>query len=379
MRFCFALFNYFPFGGLERDFMDISKACLAMGHTVDVYTGDWQGDIPDGMRVLVLPVAGWTNHGKARSFHLLLKKQLKEEQYDLVVGFNKMPGLDVYYGADVCYLARIKRQRGLLSTLTPRYCLFAAFEKAVFAPISSTRIIHLAEAEKKNYQTSYATPDSRFFYGPPGVDVPRIRRHLTSEIRLAMRCELGLQEGQIALLMIGSNFQTKGVDRSILALATLPGELRDRCQLFVVGKGKPSSFEKMTQKNGVAGQVHFMGGRDDVPRFLAACDFLLQPSVNENTGNAIVEAIVAGLPVLATETCGYSEHVLAGDCGLVVSGDFRQEEMNELLFELLTSAQKQEWQAHCLQYAKTHELGQRSKVVSQTLTGLAKQKQAGDW
>ncbi|MDA3972320.1 MAG: glycosyltransferase family 4 protein [Desulfobulbaceae bacterium] len=377
MRFCFCLFNYFPFGGLERDFMDISQACQVAGHTIEVFTGDWQGDVPPNMRVTILPVQGFSNHARSRSFHQLFMEAIKGQEYDLVVGFNKIPDLDVYYGADVCYLARMRRSRSFLSILTPRYHLLSRFERAVFSPESSTQIIHLAEPEKRNYQDCYDTPDERFHYAPPGVDVPRIRAHLTLKIRAKMRAELGLQAGDIGLLMVGSNYYTKGVDRAIHAMGSLAKAVQQRVQLYVVGKGKASPLTRLARQYGVAEQVHFMGGRDDVPRFLVACDFLLQPSVNENTGNAIVEAIVAGMPVLATETCGYSEHVLKGDCGLVVMGAFSQDNMNVLLGELLTSTRKREWQENCLHYAEAHDLGHRPQIVTQLLTDMATLKQAG--
>ena len=43
MRLAFALYKYFPFGGLARDFMRIADVCLAKGHTVDVFVMQWEG------------------------------------------------------------------------------------------------------------------------------------------------------------------------------------------------------------------------------------------------------------------------------------------------------------------------------------------------
>ncbi len=378
MNFAFCLLNYFPFGGLERDFMAISRECQSRGHAIQVYTMSWQGERPKDLEIHFVEGSGRTNHGRAVAFHRNLQKELQGRQHDLVVGFNKMPDLDVYYAADVCYRARIARQRNFLSKLTPRYRRLAAFEEAVFGPASETDIIYLAGQEKRNYQDVYHTPDQRFYYGPPGVDVNAIRNRLRVTSCSELRQGLRLEDRDIFLLMIGSNFHTKGVDRSIRALAALPEATRKHSFLHVIGRGKEGPYQKLAAKLGVAAQVRFLGGRDDVPRFLACADFLLQPSLTENTGNAIVEALVAGVPVLATETCGYSEHVLQADSGLVVGcAPFRQQEMDAALAELIASPQRRTWQDNARLYSEKHDLGSRPRVVTDILEQIATSKGRG--
>ncbi|MCC4119214.1 hypothetical protein LLG90_28195, partial [Aromatoleum toluclasticum] len=53
---------------------------------------------------------------------------------DRIVGFNKMPGLDVYYAADPCFEDKARRLRKPLYRYSPRYRHFSAYERAVFAP-----------------------------------------------------------------------------------------------------------------------------------------------------------------------------------------------------------------------------------------------------
>ncbi|PLX50934.1 MAG: hypothetical protein C0613_02565 [Desulfobulbaceae bacterium] len=378
MKFAFCLFNYFPFGGLERDFLAISRQCLARGHDLDVYTMSWQGEQVPGLTVHGLSATGLTNHGRAASFHRQLQAALVGSDHDLLVGFNKMPDLDVYYAADVCYEARISRQRGFLTRLTPRYRRLAAFEKAVFAADSSTAIIYLAGQEKRNYQAVYHTPEARFYYGPPGVDVAAIRNRMGPENRRRLRQQLGLQEMETMLLMIGSNFHTKGVERSIRALAALPTDLRRHSFLYIIGRGKEKWYLKLAGRLGVGNQVRFLGGRDDVPSFLAAADLLLQPSLTENTGNAIVEALVAGVPVLATATCGYSEHVLAAESGLVLdSAPFAQDEMNRALARMYDPEKRRLWHDNAVRYSTRQDLGNRPQVVAEILERLAVGKKKG--
>jgi UDP-glucose:(heptosyl)LPS alpha-1,3-glucosyltransferase len=65
-------------------------------------------------------------------------------------------------------------------------------------------------------------------------------------------------------------------------------------------------------------------GRSDIPRFLLGADLLLHPAYNENTGTVLLEAVVAGLPVLTTAVCGYAHYIGDADAGVVVSEPFEQ-------------------------------------------------------
>ncbi len=76
MRFAFALYNYFPYSGLARDFLRILVEAVERGHTVDVYVSKWQGDRPDGIKINVLNASGFTNHGRNAHFHRLFKNTI---------------------------------------------------------------------------------------------------------------------------------------------------------------------------------------------------------------------------------------------------------------------------------------------------------------
>ncbi|MEW6290649.1 MAG: glycosyltransferase family 4 protein [Thermodesulfobacteriota bacterium] len=364
MKLAICLFNYFPYGGLERNFLKISRECLARGHAVDVFTMRWEGEKPDGIKVSELAPRGMSNHGQAAAYAADAANRLAGQNYDLVLGFNRMPGLDLYYAADVCYVARIERQRSLLAKLTPRYRTFAAFERAVFVPGSPTEIIMLSEKEKDIYQSIYGTPEPRFHLVPPGVNKQHIRSSISQENREKIRAQLGVAPQDNLLLMIGSHFHTKGVDRSIIALAALPQALRNSTYLFIIGKGKEKTYLQLARKSGLADHVRFLGTREDVPLFLAGADFVLQPSRTENTGNAIVEALVAGIPVMATDTCGYAVHVERAGAGRIIPcSPFSQDNMNTMLREMLLSTERKRWQQQALAYADTTDLYNRFKVI----------------
>ena len=102
-------------------------------------------------------------------------------------------------------------------------------------------------------------------------------------------------------------------------------ELRATLRYLLVGSGKPAAYLKLAKKLGIAAQVSIVGGRDDVPELLAAADLMLHPAYRESAGYTLLEAVVAGLPVLATETCGYAYHIQQANAGVVCPEPFSQE------------------------------------------------------
>lgn len=363
MKFAFCLFKYFPFGGLQRGFLQIAEVCLARGHQVDVYTISWQGEIPDRLHVSIVPVRGFTNHRRCESFAERLRQRLAARHYDAVVGFNKMPGLDVYFASDTCFAAKASA-RSFWYRLTPRCRSFLRLERAVFDKESKTEILLISEQEKPFFVDYYGTAEQRFHLLPPGIARDRLAPHNTEEVRAELRYELAIGSDQNLVLMVGSGFKTKGVDRAIRAMSSLPLELREKTTLLIVGKDKTKPFLRLAERLGAADQVRFVGAREDVPRFLIAADLLLHPAYRENTGTVLIEAMAAGLPVLTTDVCGYSYHIERAGAGELVPSPFRQEALNQLLGSMLTSKKKRQWQSNGKEYvANTDVFSRAGKAV----------------
>ncbi|MDR2880460.1 MAG: glycosyltransferase family 4 protein [Azoarcus sp.] len=336
MQLAFCLFKYFPYGGLQRDFLRIALACQARGHGIRVYTLEWQGEIPSGFEVQLVPVRAWQNHTRCSKFAAWVEADLARRPVDRVIGFNKMPGLDVYYAADPCFEEKARTLHSPLYRLGGRYRRFAALERAVFAPESRrTEILMISRAQQPFFERHYGTPPERFHLLPPGISTDRRAPVDAPAIRVAFRAEFGLDDDDLLLLLIGSGFRTKGLDRCLKALAALPEALGKRTRLFVIGKDKSHSFQRQARLLGLNERVAFLGSRDDVPRFLFGADLLIHPAYSENTGTVLLEALVAGLPVLATDICGYAHYIDEAGAGRLIASPFAQKALDDALAEML--------------------------------------------
>ncbi|MGA8259400.1 MAG: lipopolysaccharide core heptose(I) kinase RfaP, partial [Arenicellales bacterium] len=165
------------------------------------------------------------------------------------------------------------------------------------------------------------------------------------------------------LLMVGSGFHTKGVDRALRAQASLPPGLRAATRMAVVGRGDTGRYLRLALQLGTAGNVVFTGGRDDVPELLRAADLLVHPSRQENTGTAILEALAAGLPVVATANCGYAHHVRDARAGVVLDTPFEQETLNQALWDLLSSPDRSLLAGNARRYGHDESLYRMPQVA----------------
>ena len=349
MRFAFCIFKYFPYGGIQRDMMKMLNECKRRGHEVKIFTLRWQAPIDPDLELEVIPISGLARHRQYERFAEAVNKAVAADNFDLVLGFNKMPGLDVYYAGDSCYIEKAFSQRSAAYRLLPRFKSFVAAERAVFEAASNTEILTISNVEVPLYRQHYRTPAERFHPLPPGIERDRVAPDNVTEIRAEFRREFGLTEDHLVILFVGSGFIKKGLDRALLSVAALPAELRDRVRMYVIGRDKSDAFERMSMRLGLSSQVTFFAdGRDDVPRFLFSADALLHPAYDETAGMVIIEAMLAGLPALVTRNCGYAKHLSETNAGIVLPLPFSQIALNEALVELLTSPERSTWRANGL-------------------------------
>ena len=176
---------------------------------------------------------------------------LPQQALDGVIGFNKMPGLDIYYGADPCYVAKVKRLKPFWHKWLPRYRHFAEAELSVFARGQRTQVLVLTEDEIQHYEKYYGTERERFHVLPPGIQRQVFVPPQKQAARKLIRSEQGWPKEDRLLLLVGSGFRVKGLDRAIRALAALEELERTHTRLVVIGQNSPGEFARLARRLGV--------------------------------------------------------------------------------------------------------------------------------
>lgn len=167
------------------------------------------------------------------------------------------------------------------------------------------------------------------FY-PPGPDDAR---------RSELRAALGAPAGAVVVMMVGRLVAEKGYLELFEAMG------RVDAVLWVVGErlesDRPSAVEAavagLEEHPELAERIRFLGYRRDVPDLLRAADIFTLPSHREGMPRSIIEAMMTGLPVVATDVRGSREEVVPGETGLLVPvGD--SEALAEALSRLVGDA-----------------------------------------
>jgi glycosyltransferase involved in cell wall biosynthesis len=134
----------------------------------------------------------------------------------------------------------------------------------------------------------------------------------------AVRQELGLPENVPLIGLVGRlDHWGKGHKELLEAMAAL--KERYPVQALMVGGGRREAEMRETAAGlGLAGQAHFLGPRRDVPDLLQAMDIFVLPSYSEGVSLALLEAMAAGRPVIASAVGGTPEVVTDGLTGLLI-------------------------------------------------------------
>lgn len=157
---------------------------------------------------------------------------------------------------------------------------------------------------------------------PTGVEIRRF-----SEAAPAARKSFGFEPEDLLLISVAHLVPVKGHMELIDAIAELR-DRRPRIRVLLAGEGDPAydqQLRKHAAARGVGEQIRFLGRRDDIPALLRMCDAKILATRNsgrrEGFGAALVEAMAAGLPVIATRSGGPEDVVVPGETGWLVDAE----------------------------------------------------------
>lgn len=139
--------------------------------------------------------------------------------------------------------------------------------------------------------------------------------------RARTRKSLGVGPESIMALFVGRLVDHKNIPSMIKALRRIDATNTHDISLFVVGEGPERELLERALKTIRAGRLQLLGERRDVAALLQACDFLVLPSKREGLSNAILEAMAAGRPVVASRVGGNVELVVHEETGLLYPDD----------------------------------------------------------
>jgi glycosyltransferase involved in cell wall biosynthesis len=301
-----------PFGGLESVVAMLAEEWVARGGEVGLalvidpghpLADRWTALATAGVEVIPLPVP---HRGYRREWHLY-RETFRRWQPEIIHCHGYRPDILAGWAARTLRLPRVSTVHGFTggdwkNRLYERLQIraLAGFDGV----IAVSRPIH----------------DRLSRAGVPGqrlAVIPNALKGLTPLSRADARSELGIAEGVPLLGWVGRISAEKGLDVLLAALPHL-GDLP--VAVSVVGDGPlRDSLQREAVRTGVAGRLHWHGIVDGARRLLPAFDCFVLSSRTEGTPIALLEAMAAGVPVVATTVGGVPDVVRPEEGWLVPS------------------------------------------------------------
>jgi len=246
-----------------------------------------------------------------------LHRLLREEHFDIVHSHSPL----VASVARAVVRTMPKRSRpALVTTEHNAWSTFAVPTRVINALTAPADDLSLAVSEQARSSMWWPRLRGRTEVVVHGVDVDAIRAAAAS--RTAVRGELGAGDGDVVAVTV-ANYRRQKAWPVLLAAARRALDAAPALRFAGVGQGPlAAEVEAEHARLGLGDRFVLLGARDDVPRILAAGDLFVLASSYEGYPVAVMEALAAGLPVVATGVPGIADAVRDGVEGVLVpAGD----------------------------------------------------------
>ena len=318
-------------GGAEKQLTLLTTGLAAKGWDVHVCVLTHTGPLEEQLRKADVPLSFIQKRWKLDPFaYFRLKREIQRLQPDLVHTWLFAANA---YGRQAAFSAGVKHVvagercvdpwKGMLQLGIDRYLS------------RRTDRIVTNSSGVRDFYSSQGLPAEKFTIIPNGI-APFAPPPEPSASRQELLRELGIPPNAKLIGAIGRLWPQKRV-KDIIWSADLIQCVRDDVHFLIIGDGpQRRRLERYAEQCDVAPLVHFLGERSDIPRILPHLDLLVLASSYEGQSNAVMEAMSAGIPVVASDISGNRDLVVPGETGFLFDVGDRAKIAQECLMILDT-------------------------------------------
>ncbi len=265
--------------------------------------------IKRGVEISSLGMTRYFQFGPLREFYRYLRRQ----KIDLL---HTHLYRDAVYGR---FLGKLAGVKAVISTLHNSYVwrsrpqLFLDRLTSVWAD----KVVAVSDAVKRYAREKEHIPAGKLMTIYNGIETSRYR--LPESARRDSRKEFRISEDELVVGSVGHLTRQKGY-RYLLEAAPEIIRKYPRVRFLLAGEGElEDKLRDQCRQAGIEDRVTFIGYREDIPRVLSAFDIFVLPSLWEGLPVVLIEALAAGLPIVATDVDGNTEVTGREETGLTVS------------------------------------------------------------
>ena len=303
-------------GGTERHIARILPALQRRGLDISLYAMERGGPLEADIAAQGVRVEGASPGGVLRWLKatLELARWLRRERPDVVHFFLPRPYVVGSFAAELAgHRLRLMSRRSL-TVYRDKYPLLGGVERwlhrRTFGILGNSQAVMDQLAAEVDDHSKLA-----LIYN--GIDLPS---PVFTSRRWQSRDLLQIPTDALVLSVIANLIAYKGHRDLIAALALIKDQLPQPWRLLAIGRddGIGADLIAQAQSLGIGDNILWLGERGDVDELLSGSDMFILPSHQEGFSNALLEAMAARLPVVATAIGGNSDAVVEGETGSLV-------------------------------------------------------------
>jgi glycosyltransferase involved in cell wall biosynthesis len=303
-------------GGTERHIARILPALQQRGLDVALYVMERGGPLEAEIAALGVRVEGLPSRGLLHwpIATLALTRWLRRERPDVVHFFLPRPYVFGSLAAELAgHRLRLMSRRSL-TDYRDKYPLLGGVER--FLHRRTFGILGNSQAVLDQLATEVDDP-RKLALIHNGIEMPS---PVFTNVRRQTRAVLQIPDDALVVTVIANLIAYKGHRDLIAALALIRDHLPASWRLLAIGRddGIGAELKAQAQALDMAGNILWLGERSDVDELLSASDIFVLPSHQEGFSNALLEAMAARLPAVATAVGGNIDAVVDHETGFLV-------------------------------------------------------------
>jgi len=307
-------------GGGERFVFELTERLAnTSGYEIHVFSNKWRSK-SENITFHKIPIITFPKWLTSISFAYLANRKIAKMDFDLIHSHDRI------FKSDIVTLHSIPHRTWVREIRQKRW--FSLFdhgtswtEKQMFKYSGCQMFLPVSNLVKIKLLETFQVDERKIRVIHPGVDVERFQSanpHDRQEIRDAF----DISESDLLILFVGMNFEVKGLDSLLSAIALLKSKYdNDQVKVLVVGKGNTKKYKALAHKLGIGEQLIFSEVRNDIEKIYRAGDILVMLSKFDTFGMVVTEAMAASLPVIISDNVGAKDLVVQGENGFVLDGE----------------------------------------------------------
>lgn len=308
-------------GGGEQFALQLTeKIALNPRYDVHVFANKWKA-VSDNVSFHFVPLLRFPRFLTTISFAIFANAAIARQGFDLIHTHDRIFHADVFTMHGVPHRFWVREVRKKRLSLFDR--VTAWVERRLIADQRCRFLLPVSSLAMEKFSQEFAVSPTRLKVIHPGIEFARFNLLNHAEKRAQIRKKFELCAGDFLVLFVGMNFELKGLDTIIFALAKAKGKLPGKAmKLLVVGKGNQGKYLKIAADLGVGEDVVFAGVQTEgIEEIYAASDVCALLSGFDTFGMTVLEAMAASLPVIISTQVGAKDIVTDGEQGFIVAKD----------------------------------------------------------